>query len=59
MFGVALIALVMEAMRRTTGWIMPAVTGAFVLYALFGAYLPQSLDPQGLRGRAGWWATCT
>src|SRR5512133_1326021 len=25
-FGVALMALVMEAMRRTTGWIMPAIT---------------------------------
>ena len=35
-FGVALIALVMEAMRRTAGWIMPAVTGSFILYALLG-----------------------
>src|SRR5512141_1934498 len=33
-FGVALVVLVMEAMRRTTGWIMPAITSAFVLYAL-------------------------
>src|SRR5512133_3583057 len=39
-FGVALIALILEAMRRTTGWIMPALTTAFILYALFGAYLP-------------------
>src|SRR5512133_3223421 len=39
-FGVALIALILEAMRRTTGWIMPAITTAFILYALFGAYLP-------------------
>ncbi|MCY7317865.1 MAG: C4-dicarboxylate ABC transporter permease, partial [Ramlibacter sp.] len=39
-FGIALILLVLEAMRRTTGWIMPAVTSVFVLYALFGAYLP-------------------
>ncbi len=46
-FGVALIALVMEAMRRTTGWIMPAVTGAFVLYALFGAYLPNPWTHKG------------
>ena len=46
-FGVALIALVMEAMRRTAGWIMPAVTGAFVLYALFGAYLPSPWTHKG------------
>src|SRR5882672_3422034 len=30
-FGVALILLVMEAMRRTTGWIMPVITFAFLL----------------------------
>ena len=46
-FGVALIALVMEAMRRTNGWIMPAVTGAFILYALLGAYLPQPWTHKG------------
>jgi TRAP-type uncharacterized transport system fused permease subunit len=27
-FGIALIVLVMEAMRRSTGWIMPAITSA-------------------------------
>ena len=46
-FGVALIALVMEAMRRTAGWIMPAVTGLFVLYALLGAYLPHPWTHKG------------
>ena len=46
-FGVALVALVMEGMRRTAGWIMPAVTGAFVLYALFGAYLPHPWTHKG------------
>jgi TRAP transporter 4TM/12TM fusion protein len=39
-FGIALILLVMEAMRRINGWIMPAITSAFILYALLGAYLP-------------------
>ena len=29
-FGIALIVLVMEAMRRSTGWIMPLLTGAFL-----------------------------
>ncbi len=46
-FGVALVVLVMEAMRRTTGWIMPAITTAFVLYALFGAYLPAPWTHKG------------
>src|SRR5438045_2199665 len=38
-FGVALIVLVLEAMRRATGWIMPIITFCFLLYALFGPYL--------------------
>ena len=46
-FGVALIVLVLEAMRRTTGWIMPAVTSLFVAYALFGAYLPAPWTHKG------------
>jgi TRAP transporter 4TM/12TM fusion protein len=46
-FGVALIALILEAMRRTTGWIMPAVTGLFIVYALFGAYLPNPWTHKG------------
>jgi TRAP transporter 4TM/12TM fusion protein len=46
-FGVALIVLVLEAMRRTTGWIMPVVTICFLLYALFGAYLPQPWTHKG------------
>ena len=46
-FGVALIVLVLEAMRRTAGWIMPAVTGLFVAYALFGAYLPAPWTHKG------------
>src|SRR5207302_5433763 len=38
--GVALIVLVLEAMRRATGWIMPAITVSFLLYAICGPYLP-------------------
>src|SRR5260370_2956736 len=41
-FGVALILLILEGMRRASGWIMPAVVMAFVLYALFGEQLPGS-----------------
>ncbi|HEY7238186.1 MAG TPA: TRAP transporter fused permease subunit [Burkholderiales bacterium] len=39
-FGVALMLLILEAMRRTTGWILPGVTACFLLYALFGEWLP-------------------
>jgi TRAP-type uncharacterized transport system fused permease subunit len=39
--------LVLEAMRRTTGWIMPAVTACFLLYAFFGAYLPAPWTHKG------------
>src|SRR5512139_352187 len=39
-FGVALVLLIMEAMRRTTGWILPLVTTCFLLYAFFGEVLP-------------------
>jgi TRAP transporter 4TM/12TM fusion protein len=46
-FGVALILLVMEAMRRINGWIMPAITSAFIMYALFGAYLPHPWTHKG------------
>lgn len=46
-FGGALIILVLEAMRRTTGWIMPIVTLCFLLYALFGNYLPQPWTHKG------------
>ena len=46
-FGVALILMVMEVMRRTNGWIMPAITTAFLLYALFGAYLPHPWTHKG------------
>jgi TRAP transporter 4TM/12TM fusion protein len=46
-FGALLMLLILEAMRRTAGWIMPVVTGCFILYALFGAYLPQPWTHKG------------
>jgi TRAP transporter 4TM/12TM fusion protein len=39
-FGVALIVMILEGMRRASGWIIPAVVIAFILYALFGEFLP-------------------
>jgi TRAP transporter 4TM/12TM fusion protein len=46
-FGVALIVLVLEAMRRTNGWVMPVVTSAFIAYALLGPYLPAPWTHKG------------
>jgi TRAP-type uncharacterized transport system fused permease subunit len=41
-FGIAFILLILEGMRRASGWVMPAVVIAFVLYAFYGEYLPGS-----------------
>src|SRR5467141_613512 len=41
-FGTALILLILEGMRRASGWVMPIVVASFVLYALFGEQLPGS-----------------
>jgi TRAP transporter 4TM/12TM fusion protein len=46
-FGIGLIVLVLEAMRRTNGWIMPLVTLGFVAYALAGPYLPAPWTHKG------------
>jgi TRAP transporter 4TM/12TM fusion protein len=46
-FGVALMLLILEAMRRTTGWVMPIVTVCFLLYALYGHYLPAPWTHKG------------
>jgi TRAP transporter 4TM/12TM fusion protein len=46
-FGIALIVLVLEAMRRSTGWVMPVITLAFIAYALFGPLLPAPWTHKG------------
>ncbi len=46
-FGVVFILLVLEAARRSTGWIMPGVAIVFLLYALFGPYLPAPWTHRG------------
>ena len=47
LFGAVLIVLVLEAMRRSTGWIMPVITICFLLYAFFGPYLPPPWTHKG------------
>ncbi|WSG47923.1 TRAP transporter fused permease subunit [Dactylosporangium sp. NBC_01737] len=39
--GTALLLLVLEACRRTTGWVLPVVCGLFLAYDYYGGYLPQ------------------
>ncbi|HEX6154416.1 MAG TPA: TRAP transporter fused permease subunit [Burkholderiales bacterium] len=46
-FGIVLVVLVLEAMRRTTGWILPFVTLCFLGYAFFGPYLPAPWTHKG------------
>jgi TRAP transporter 4TM/12TM fusion protein len=46
-FGALTILLVLEATRRTTGWILPAVAVAFLAYAWLGASLPSPWTHQG------------
>ncbi|MGE0745992.1 MAG: TRAP transporter permease [Rhodospirillales bacterium] len=46
-FGIALIVLVLEATRRSTGWIMPGVALLFVAYGLAGPALPAPWTHRG------------
>lgn len=46
-FGVILILLVLEATRRTTGWIMPVIVIAFIIYAFIGPKLPHPWTHRG------------
>ncbi|MCX7223741.1 MAG: TRAP transporter fused permease subunit, partial [Burkholderiales bacterium] len=45
--GIVLIGLILEGLRRTNGMILVVVTGCFVLYALFGNYLPAPWTHKG------------
>ncbi|MEU6740306.1 TRAP transporter permease [Streptosporangium sandarakinum] len=38
--GAVIVLLVLEACRRTVGWILPAVCLVFLAYAYYGGYLP-------------------
>ena len=45
--GVALILLVLEATRRTSGWVLTAVVVAFLAYAMAGPWLPAPWTHRG------------
>ena len=38
--GIGLTLLLLEATRRTVGWVLPAICVGFLLYGYFGAYIP-------------------
>ncbi|WP_052685433.1 TRAP transporter permease [Lentzea aerocolonigenes] len=40
--GAVLLVLILEACRRTTGWVLPVVCLAFIAYAYYGGFLPPS-----------------
>ena len=46
-FGVILIVLIMEATRRSTGWVMPIVVICFLVYAYIGPDLPTPWTHRG------------
>ncbi len=46
-FGVILILLILEATRRTSGWIMPVTVSLFLIYAYVGPWLPAPWTHRG------------
>jgi TRAP transporter 4TM/12TM fusion protein len=47
MVGSVAVVLVFEAARRVMGWGLPLICAAFLLYGLFGQYLPGDLAHRG------------
>lgn len=52
--GAALILLILEATRRSTGWALVSIVSVFLLYGVFGNYVPGQLS-----GRAQAWDRLT
>jgi len=47
LFGVAFVLLVLEACRRTSGWVITAVVTSFLVYAFVGPWLPGQWTHRG------------
>jgi TRAP transporter 4TM/12TM fusion protein len=45
--GGALILVVLEATRRSTGWALPVIAAGFVVYGLFGPWMPEPFNHRG------------
>lgn len=52
--GLVVLILMLEALRRATGWALVIIIGVFILYGLFG-----NLMPGRLQGRAQGWEMLT
>lgn len=52
MVEICLILLILESVRRTNGMVLVTVTVLFLLYALFGNYLPAPWTQQGVWPRS-------
>jgi TRAP transporter 4TM/12TM fusion protein len=46
-FGISLMLLVIEATRRTSGWVMPIIIASFIAYAFAGPWLPAPWTHRG------------
>lgn len=46
-FGIIFIVLVLEVVRRATGWIMPFISMLFLIYAYIGPHLPPPWTHRG------------
>lgn len=47
LLGIILTLLLLEASRRVIGWALPITAGAFLLYGIFGNYLPDMIRHTG------------
>lgn len=47
-FSTIAIAVTLEATRRTIGWVLTAIAGFFLVYALFGAHFPEVMSHPGM-----------
>ncbi|WP_134702823.1 TRAP transporter permease [Ammoniphilus sp. YIM 78166] len=49
--GVIAVAILLEATRRTMGWVLPLITLAFILYAFLGKWIPGLLGHNGVTAK--------
>ncbi len=47
--GIVLIILILEAGRRSTGWVFPSLVFCMLIYALYGNYFPGDFHHPGLK----------
>jgi TRAP transporter 4TM/12TM fusion protein len=45
--GAALMLVVLEATRRATGWALPIIAAGFIVYGMFGPWMPEPFNHRG------------